>query len=336
MEVSFPEVTETSVENKASSVPKVEKEKDVGLFEEKTSESPTVEQREKLTEGLTNEEGGKRSTEALTLEEREVSAVQEHQRTSEISPAVKENAFEVIPVEEHAKSSEGLHVEQRERAAEECKESSEDFSMGERKGASDSVKMEVSSESLTVAGCENRAVKEREKGVTVAESCGRSSGEFTVEERKRPSSEGLPEVMDFSMDGERSLAKLSSLVEERTSLKPSALRQPESFHCSVINTQNLSAPGEPSSNVPSATFIPLTPKIGMGKPAISKRKFSPGRPRVKQVGSQAHLLLLWGFFFFGVLLMTSVNVLVFLEPCSTSVIIRERLRNLDMKMVPWC
>ncbi|KPP79613.1 histone-lysine N-methyltransferase 2C-like, partial [Scleropages formosus] len=35
-------------------------------------------------------------------------------------------------------------------------------------------------------------------------------------------------------------------------------------------------------NVPSATFIPVTPKIGMGKPAISKRKFSPGRPRVKQ------------------------------------------------------
>nr|XP_029516882.1 histone-lysine N-methyltransferase 2C-like isoform X7 [Oncorhynchus nerka] len=32
----------------------------------------------------------------------------------------------------------------------------------------------------------------------------------------------------------------------------------------------------------TTTFFPLTPKIGMGKPAISKRKFSPGRPRVKQ------------------------------------------------------
>ncbi|CAB1317424.1 unnamed protein product, partial [Coregonus sp. 'balchen'] len=40
--------------------------------------------------------------------------------------------------------------------------------------------------------------------------------------------------------------------------------------------------GEHSSSVPSTTLIPLTPKIGMGKPAISKRKFSPGRPRVKQ------------------------------------------------------
>lgn len=38
-----------------------------------------------------------------------------------------------------------------------------------------------------------------------------------------------------------------------------------------------------SPSVSNATFIPLTPKIGMGKPAISKRKFSPGRPRVKQV-----------------------------------------------------
>ncbi|XP_053350621.1 histone-lysine N-methyltransferase 2C isoform X4 [Clarias gariepinus] len=35
---------------------------------------------------------------------------------------------------------------------------------------------------------------------------------------------------------------------------------------------------------PPAAFFPLTPKIGMGKPAISKRKFSPGRPRAKQVG----------------------------------------------------
>ncbi|XP_078100895.1 histone-lysine N-methyltransferase 2C-like isoform X2 [Sander vitreus] len=30
------------------------------------------------------------------------------------------------------------------------------------------------------------------------------------------------------------------------------------------------------------TVLPLTPKIGMGKPAISKRKFSPGRARIKQ------------------------------------------------------
>lgn len=33
-----------------------------------------------------------------------------------------------------------------------------------------------------------------------------------------------------------------------------------------------------------ATYFSVTPKIGMGKPAITKRKFSPGRPRSKQVG----------------------------------------------------
>ena len=32
------------------------------------------------------------------------------------------------------------------------------------------------------------------------------------------------------------------------------------------------------------TYFSVTPKIGMGKPAITKRKFSPGRPRSKQVG----------------------------------------------------
>uniref|UniRef100_A0A8C9RDT7 Histone-lysine N-methyltransferase 2C n=1 Tax=Scleropages formosus TaxID=113540 RepID=A0A8C9RDT7_SCLFO len=39
---------------------------------------------------------------------------------------------------------------------------------------------------------------------------------------------------------------------------------------------------EHGSSVPSSTFISMTPKIGMGKPAISKRKFSPGRPKAKQ------------------------------------------------------
>uniref|UniRef100_A0AAV2JQ26 [Histone H3]-lysine(4) N-trimethyltransferase n=1 Tax=Knipowitschia caucasica TaxID=637954 RepID=A0AAV2JQ26_KNICA len=36
------------------------------------------------------------------------------------------------------------------------------------------------------------------------------------------------------------------------------------------------------------TLIPLTPKIGMGKPAITKRKFSPGRPRAKQGAWSPH------------------------------------------------
>ncbi|EPY88415.1 hypothetical protein CB1_000174005 [Camelus ferus] len=35
-------------------------------------------------------------------------------------------------------------------------------------------------------------------------------------------------------------------------------------------------------NIMPTTYISVTPKIGMGKPAITKRKFSPGRPRSKQ------------------------------------------------------
>ncbi|XP_048376953.2 histone-lysine N-methyltransferase 2C isoform X13 [Stegostoma tigrinum] len=36
------------------------------------------------------------------------------------------------------------------------------------------------------------------------------------------------------------------------------------------------------SGIPASTFVPIVPKIGMGKPAITKRKFSPGRPRMRQ------------------------------------------------------
>ncbi|XP_021566107.1 histone-lysine N-methyltransferase 2C isoform X2 [Carlito syrichta] len=37
-----------------------------------------------------------------------------------------------------------------------------------------------------------------------------------------------------------------------------------------------------TGNIMPTTYISVTPKIGMGKPAITKRKFSPGRPRSKQ------------------------------------------------------
>ncbi len=103
--------------------------------------------------------------------------------------------------------------------------------------------------------------------------------------------ERCTQEMDITMDGgERCLAKLSSLVEERTSLQQPPFRQPEGLpsvgHGASqlqLQAQTQAVLGQAISNVPSSTFIPFTPKIGMGKPAISKRKFSPGRPRVKQV-----------------------------------------------------
>ncbi len=101
--------------------------------------------------------------------------------------------------------------------------------------------------------------------------------------------ESRTQEMDITMeDDERCLAKLSSLVEERTSLQQPPFRQPEvlpsvGHGASQLQAQTQAVSGQAISNVPSSTFIPFPPKIGMGKPAISKRKFSPGRPRVKQV-----------------------------------------------------
>ncbi|XP_056155239.1 histone-lysine N-methyltransferase 2C [Lampris incognitus] len=59
----------------------------------------------------------------------------------------------------------------------------------------------------------------------------------------------------------------------RTTSAPGAPESP-----SHTKSQTCSASFPP----PATTVVSLTPKIGMGKPAISKRKFSPGRPRVKQ------------------------------------------------------
>ncbi|KYO46958.1 histone-lysine N-methyltransferase 2D isoform E [Alligator mississippiensis] len=47
----------------------------------------------------------------------------------------------------------------------------------------------------------------------------------------------------------------------------------------------IKSPAETCSSFSSsiATYVSVTPKIGMGKPAITKRKFSPGRPRSRQL-----------------------------------------------------
>lgn len=50
----------------------------------------------------------------------------------------------------------------------------------------------------------------------------------------------------------------------------------------VQHSQPPALPSTAGSALPT-TYISVTPKIGMGKPAITKRKFSPGRPRSRQV-----------------------------------------------------
>lgn len=106
-------------------------------------------------------------------------------------------------------------------------------------------------------------------------------------------SEGNAAVQDI-----KASLSLSSQSSEETPLKTSVERLAEmiSFPChsplgrgttprELPQTQSRPLLGDHSSAVPTSTLIPLPPKIGMGKPAITKRKFSPGRPRVKQVGS---------------------------------------------------
>uniref|UniRef100_A0A4W6DHQ7 Histone-lysine N-methyltransferase 2C n=1 Tax=Lates calcarifer TaxID=8187 RepID=A0A4W6DHQ7_LATCA len=126
----------------------------------------------------------------------------------------------------------------------------------------------------------------------------------TVQEEKLATSE-----MDTTPESKPNLS-FPSLSSEEKPLKTSVERLAEMVsspsHSSPLlrgtsprepqQTQILPSLGEHSSVIPTTTtLIPLTPKIGMGKPAITKRKFSPGRPRVKQ-GSLSGLTFFFFFF----------------------------------------
>lgn len=110
----------------------------------------------------------------------------------------------------------------------------------------------------------------------------------------RPSASGMSEEleMDTTPESQPNLS-LSSLSSEEKSLKTTVEVVSSPSQCSPLGrgtsprelpqTQILPSMGDHNCVIPTSTLIPLTPKIGMGKPAITKRKFSPGRPRVKQV-----------------------------------------------------
>ncbi|XP_062849822.1 histone-lysine N-methyltransferase 2C isoform X2 [Trichomycterus rosablanca] len=284
----------------------------------RTSEALGVEENKRTSEALGVEES-QRTSKALMVEEvkrtSEVLRVEESNTSSQTfleGPTVQEfksSSVRFIQVKQegcsldlaHKTLTGDLELEQHEGTREslmmqECKSSHRGLVVKEP-GSSEGLTVETSvrsSEGLKVEQPHEDLTVEEHKGssqcptmdqhVKASAASGRST-ELTVENSEAP---GRPDVlyeeMDISMDGERSLAKLSSLVEERTSLKPLQMKQPESFPPSLISPQTFCGHGEPSSHVPSTTFFPLMPKIGMGKPAISKRKFSPGRPRVKQGG----------------------------------------------------
>nr|XP_020484256.2 histone-lysine N-methyltransferase 2C-like [Labrus bergylta] len=67
----------------------------------------------------------------------------------------------------------------------------------------------------------------------------------------------------------------------RTPMTPPPLSPPSPHHRASPSARE--SPPLSKLQAPPTTVLPLTPKIGMGKPAITKRKFSPGRARIKQV-----------------------------------------------------
>lgn len=121
-----------------------------------------------------------------------------------------------------------------------------------------------------------------------------------------PSTSSTSEEMDTTLESQPNLSLLSLSSEEKP-IKTSVERLSEMVcspsHSSpmargtspreLAQTHMLPSLSDHSSVIPTTTLIPFTPKIGMGKPAITKRKFSPGRPRVKQVGRHVTRIVLW-------------------------------------------
>ena len=114
-----------------------------------------------------------------------------------------------------------------------------------------------------------------------------------------PSASSTSEEMDTTPESKLNLSFPSLSSEEKplmTSMERLAEMVSSPSHSSPLlhgisprePQQALILPslGDHGSVMSTTTLIPLTPKIGMGKPAITKRKFSPGRPRVKQVGTR--------------------------------------------------
>ncbi|XP_077470695.1 histone-lysine N-methyltransferase 2C isoform X2 [Stigmatopora argus] len=109
-------------------------------------------------------------------------------------------------------------------------------------------------------------------------------------------------VSAMSEEVNRTSEKIPHLSFPMLSMEEKALKATVEQLAEMVTTSSHSMPAargitprEPSQTfgeqgilMPTTTLIPLTPKIGMGKPAITKRKFSPGRPRVKQGAWSPH------------------------------------------------
>lgn len=120
--------------------------------------------------------------------------------------------------------------------------------------------------------------------------------QMNVAETVKPSTSSRSEEMNSTLDSKpnvlfpglsleekpvkTAVERLAEMVSSPTHSSPLAREMPLR---DPTQAQILPTLSDHSSILPTTNLIPFTPKIGMGKPAITKRKFSPGRPRVKQV-----------------------------------------------------
>ncbi|XP_036212111.1 histone-lysine N-methyltransferase 2C isoform X20 [Myotis myotis] len=136
----------------------------------------------------------------------------------------------------------------------------------------------------------------------------RLAGERVQEEmEKKVSSESSAAFMDFETTPAVESCVKDGLCQDKSVKFPPETELP---FPSAVDISKAHAPSSPprSSDSPShdmlhrypsalsasvgnilpTTYFSVTPKIGMGKPAITKRKFSPGRPRSKQGAWSTH------------------------------------------------
>lgn len=122
---------------------------------------------------------------------------------------------------------------------------------------------------------------------------------MNLAETVKPSTSSRSEEMNSTLDSKPNVLFPGLSLEEKpvkTAVERLAEMVSSPSHSSPLargmplrdpsQTQILPTLSDHSSIIPTTNLIPFTPKIGMGKPAITKRKFSPGRPRVKQVWRQ--------------------------------------------------
>ncbi|XP_053324300.1 histone-lysine N-methyltransferase 2C isoform X3 [Spea bombifrons] len=114
-----------------------------------------------------------------------------------------------------------------------------------------------------------------------------SEGADLLETEATPTSESFTEASSPSGDKTlKSPVDLDSPVPSVDTSKTSVSSSPAvsiDFHSSAdVFQSHTPLHSYSAGNALSTTFISVTPKIGMGKPAITKRKFSPGRPRSRQ------------------------------------------------------